>query len=85
MNDPEIMDFMSPERWTDYQRNFDVRYDFRRSVGLVDALELCEIESNGYFYDGLDDAINTVKIIKKLEEDPEYQIIHRQYVMTSNL
>lgn len=56
------------DRWTDYQKTFDNRYDFDRSVGLADALELCEIEPDGHFHDGLDDAINTAKIIKKLEE-----------------
>lgn len=83
INDPEIIDFMNPDRWTDYQRTFDVRYDFGRSVGLADALELCEIEPDGHFHDGLDDAINTAKIIKKLEEDPEYQIIHSDHVIGS--
>lgn len=56
------------DRWTDYQKTFDNRYDFDRSVGLADALELCEIEPDGHFHDELDDAINTAKIIKKLEE-----------------
>ena len=56
------------DRWTDYQKTFDNRYDFDRSVGLADALELCEIEPDVHFHDGLDDAINTAKIIKKLEE-----------------
>lgn len=74
------MDFMNPDRWIDYQRAFDVRYDFGRSVGLADALELCEIEPDGHFHDGLDDAINTAKIIKKLEEDPEYQTVHSDHV-----
>ncbi len=83
INGPEIMDFMNPDRWIDYQRAFDVRYDFGRSVGLADALELCEIEPDGHFYDGLDDAINTAKIIKKLEEDPEYQTVHSDHVIGS--
>ena len=51
------------DRWTDYQKTFDNRYDFDRSVGLADALELCEIEPDGHFHDGLDDAINTADIV----------------------
>lgn len=68
ITNPEILEFVNQERWTDYQKTFDNRYDFDRSVGLADALELCEIEPDGHFHDGLDDAINTAKIIKKLEE-----------------
>ena len=45
------MDFMNPDRWIDYQRAFDVRYDFGRSVGLADALELCEIEPDIFMTD----------------------------------
>lgn len=79
----EILEFINPDRWTDYQKTFDNRYDFNRSVGLADALELCEIEPDGHFHDGLDDAINTAKIIKKLEENPEYQIVHSDHVIGS--
>lgn len=68
ITNPEILEFVNQDRWTDYQKTFDNRYDFDRSVGLADALELCEIEPDGHFHDGLDDAINTAKIIKKLEE-----------------
>ena len=68
ITNPEILEFVNQDRWTDYQKTFDNRYDFDRSVGLTDALELCEIEPDGHFHDGLDDAINTAKIIKKLEE-----------------
>ena len=68
ITNPEILEFVNQDLWTDYQKTFDNRYDFDRSVGLADALELCEIEPDGHFHDGLDDAINTAKIIKKLEE-----------------
>ena len=80
---PQIDEFMNPDRWTDYQRTFDLRYGFNRNVGLADALDLCEIEPDGHFHDGLDDAINTAKIIKKLEENSEYQIIHSDHVLGS--
>lgn len=39
---------MNPDRWTDYQRMFDLRYGFNRNVGLADALDLCEIEPDGH-------------------------------------
>ena len=83
ITNPEILEFINPDCWTDYQKTFDNRYDFDRSVGLADALELCEIEPDGHFHDGLDDAINTAKIIKKLEENPEYQIVHSDHVIGS--
>ena len=83
ITNPEILEFVNQDRWTDYQKTFDNRYDFDRSVGLADALELCEIEPDGHFHDGLDDAINTAKIIKKLEENPDYQIVHSDHVIES--
>lgn len=83
LTNPKILEFVNEDRWTDYQKTFDRRYDFDRSVGLADALELCEIEPDGHFHDGLDDAINTAKIIKKLEENPDYQIVHSDHVIGS--
>ena len=45
------------------------------SITLEEALLLCEIEPDGRQHDGLDDAINTAKIIEKLKNHPEYQLM----------
>ena len=34
-----------------------------------------EIEPEGRFHDGLDDAVNTAYLIEKLELNPEYQLV----------
>jgi len=70
-----IASFMDPDRWVDYQAVFVERYQFTRLVGLKEALDLCEIDPNGRFHDGLDDAVNTARLIEKLELDPEYQLM----------
>lgn len=72
----KIQDFMCKERWIDYQEVFGKRYEFESAVSLEEALLLCDIEPDGKFHDGLDDARNTAKIIEKLELNPEYQLIH---------
>ena len=41
---------------------------------MEDALESAEIEPEGRFHDGLDDAVNTGALIKKLGLNPEYEI-----------
>ena len=51
------------------------RFDLNRQISLEEALERAEIESEGKFHDGLDDAVNTGYLIKKLELNPEYQLI----------
>ena len=43
------------------------------SLSLADALELCEIEPVGHFHDGLQDAVNTARMITKLENDPDFK------------
>jgi len=35
---------------------------------------LCDMQPCGRLHDGLDDAINTAKLIEMLESDPDYQI-----------
>lgn len=37
ITNPEILEFVNQDRWTDYQKTFDNRYVFDRSVGLADA------------------------------------------------
>ncbi|MDD7770436.1 MAG: exonuclease, partial [Suipraeoptans intestinalis] len=40
-----------------------------------EALGRAEIEPEGRFHDGLDDAVNTGYLIEKLELNPEYQLV----------
>ena len=42
---------------------------------LEEALGRVEIEPEGNFHDGLDDAVNTGYLIEKLELNPEYQLV----------
>lgn len=74
IGDKKILNFMNKEYWVDYQRVFGQRFEFSREVGLEEALSYCEIEAEGRFHDGLCDAINTAKILKKLELHPEFEI-----------
>ena len=71
---PELEAFMDPDRWIDYQDVFGKRYDFSRAISLEEALTRAEIEAEGRLHDGLDDAINTGKLIEKLEHNPDYQL-----------
>lgn len=48
--------------------------DIKQAPKLTEALESAEIEPEGRFHDGLDDAVNTGALIKKLELNPEYEI-----------
>lgn len=72
--DDKIHNFMNKKNWIDYQRSFGERFEFSREVGLEEALLYCEIEAEGRLHDGLCDAINTAKILKKLELHPEFEI-----------
>lgn len=67
-----IDDFMKADRWIDYQDVFKKRFDLDRCYSLENALESAEIEPEGRFHDGLDDAVNTGVLIKKL--NPKYEI-----------
>lgn len=73
-----IDEFMQEDRWINYQKTFGERYEYERSVSLEEALLLCNIEPDGRLHDGLDDAVNTAKIIEKLEQNPEYQLIYTE-------
>ena len=68
----KINSFMEEDRWIDYQAVFGKRYDFTRLVSLKETLIYCNIDVEGRLHDGLDDAINTSKIIKLLETDKEF-------------
>ena len=76
--DERILDFVCEARWIDYQEVFGKKYSFEKAVSLQEALMLCDLTQDGRMHDGLDDALNTAKLIRKLELNPEYQLICRQ-------
>ena len=57
-----------------YQAVFGKRYDFSRAVSLNETLMCCNIEIDGRLHDGLDDAVNTAKIIKLLETEKDFKL-----------
>lgn len=74
INDSKIDSFMNPEKWIDYQDVFGKRFEISREVSLEEALMSCNIDIEGKFHDGLDDAANTAKLIKVLEMNPEFEL-----------
>lgn len=81
IKDKKIDTFMEESRWIDYQDVFVKRFGFDRAIGLEEALGRTEIHAEGRFHDGLDDAINTGRLIEKMEMNPEYEL--RGYEMPS--
>ena len=75
MTDERIHEFMKAENWIDYQDVFTKRFELSRQLSLEEALGRAEIEPEGRFHDGLDDAANTGYLIEKLERNPDYQLV----------
>ena len=75
MTDERIHEFMKAENWIDYQDVFTKRFELSRQLSLEEALGRAEIEPEGRFHDGLDDAVNTGYLIEKLERNPDYQLV----------
>ena len=75
MTDERIYAFMKAENWIDYQDVFTKRFELSRQLSLEEALGRAEIEPEGKFHDGLDDAVNTAYLIEKLDLNPEYQLV----------
>lgn len=73
--DERILGFIKAEKWIDYQDVFTRRFELSRHLSLEEALGRAEIEPEGRFHDGLDDAVNTAYLIEKLEMNPEYQLV----------
>ena len=67
--------FMEEECWIDYQAVFKKRFQLSRLYSLEEALCNSDIEPEGKFHDGLDDAINTGYLIEKLEKYPDFQLL----------
>lgn len=74
ITDEKILSFVEKKRWIDYQAVFTKRYELTRQISLEEALMWSEIEPEGKFHDGLDDAVNTGYLIEKLELNPDYQL-----------
>lgn len=47
----------------------------KKAPKLEEALGRAEIDPDGKFHDGLDDAVNTSHLIEKMELNPEYQLV----------
>ncbi len=75
IEDARINAFMEENRWIDYQAVFSRRYEFDRCLSLQEALERADVEPEGRFHDGLDDAVNTGYLIEKLEMNPNFQLV----------
>ena len=65
--------FLDRENWVDYQNIVNVRFKIGRSLALADALQMTELDVDGRLHDGLADAMNTARIISKLERNPDYK------------
>lgn len=70
-----IDEFMKVDKWIDYQAVFSKRFGLNRQYSLEEALECAEVDPEGHFHDGLDDAVNTGKMIKKLEQNKDYMLM----------
>ena len=73
--DEKIASFMEGSRWVDYQDIFMKRYEMSRKMSLEEALGRADIDPEGRFHDGLNDAVNTGLLIEKLELNPDYQLV----------
>ena len=73
--DEKIASFMEESRWVDYQDIFMKRYEMSRKMSLEEVLGRADIDPEGRFHDGLNDAVNTGLLIEKLELNPDYQLV----------
>ena len=61
--------------WIDYQAVFGARLGTTKLFRLAEALLLSEVDAEGRQHDGLDDALNTARMIAKLELDTDYMTL----------
>lgn len=73
--DEKIASFMEESRWVDYQDIFMKRYEMSRKMSLEEAMGRADIDPEGRFHDGLNDAVNTGLLIEKLELSSDYQLV----------
>ena len=65
------MTLLNLENWVDYQKIFENRFHFGRSLSLKDALFYLELDPEGRLHDGLADSYNTARLIAEMERNPE--------------
>lgn len=82
--DEKIGIFLEESRWIDYQAVYGERFGFDLSQSLELALSQVGIDLEGHMHDGLDDAINTGKLIAKLETDKEFVLPELESYSESN-
>ena len=66
---------LDQSKWIDYQKAFGERMESTRLYKLTEALYLAEIDIEGHFHDGLNDALNTAHLISKLEVHKNYRTL----------
>lgn len=76
----EINGFLNNVSWIDYQEVFSNRFDYTRRINLEEAMMMADVDISGRLHDGLDDAINTGKLVTKLETEPDFKLSN--YIMT---
>lgn len=75
LDEEEMSLFLDKDRWVDYQKTVNERFELGRALSLRDALELSELDQEGRLHDGLVDAYNTARMIAKLERNPDYRFV----------
>lgn len=68
-------EMLDQSKWIDYQKEFGERLGSTRLYKLTEALDLAEIDTEGKLHDGLDDALNTARLIGKLEMHKNYRTV----------
>ena len=61
--------------WIDYQAKLGKRLEAANPMKLSEALDLAEIDTEGRLHDGSDDALNTARMIAKLEQQKDYKTL----------
>ncbi len=61
--------------WIDYQKILGNRLEASNPLKLSEALDLAEIDTEGHLHDGADDALNTARMISKLERQKDYKML----------
>lgn len=59
----------------EFQDVFKNKFNLDHKYSLKEALYIADIEPEGRFHDGLDDAVNTGLLIEKLEMNPDFKLI----------
>ena len=80
ITDEKILAFVEKENWIDYQAVFAKRYELTRQLSLEEALGRAEIEPEGRFHDGLDDAVNTACLYEGMGNRNPHQDYEPSYI-----